>query len=83
MTRIAGVLVALCATASAQAQSSVRVLGVDVTGMDRSVRPQDDFFRFVNGAWNDRTLRRVVFHDGDAVVAGRATGEYLGKRNFC
>jgi len=23
--------------------------------MDRSVRPQDDFFRFVNGAWADRT----------------------------
>jgi predicted metalloendopeptidase len=23
--------------------------------MDRSVRPQDDFFRFVNGAWADKT----------------------------
>src|SRR5262245_66522387 len=23
--------------------------------MDRSVRPQDDFFRFVNGLWSDKT----------------------------
>jgi putative endopeptidase len=40
---------------SAQALSSGRTLGIDVTGMDRSVRPQDDFFRFVNGSWADRT----------------------------
>jgi putative endopeptidase len=40
---------------SAQAPASGRALGIDITGMDRSVRPQDDFFRFVNGAWNDRT----------------------------
>ncbi|MBI4060358.1 MAG: M13 family metallopeptidase [Elusimicrobia bacterium] len=26
-------------------------LGVDVSAMDASVRPQDDFFRFVNGTW--------------------------------
>ncbi|MCA1799097.1 MAG: M13 family peptidase [Xanthomonadaceae bacterium] len=26
-------------------------LGVDLANMDRSVRPQDDFFRFVNGGW--------------------------------
>jgi putative endopeptidase len=30
-------------------------LGVDTTGFDRSVRPQDDFFRFVNGGWMSRT----------------------------
>ncbi|HEY8548532.1 MAG TPA: M13-type metalloendopeptidase [Vicinamibacterales bacterium] len=28
--------------------------GIDLTGMDRSVKPGDDFFRFVNGAWADR-----------------------------
>ncbi|MEP7309192.1 MAG: M13 family metallopeptidase N-terminal domain-containing protein [Acidobacteriota bacterium] len=33
-----------------------RVPGIDTAGMDRSVRPQDDFFRFVNGAWADKTL---------------------------
>ena len=29
--------------------------GVDVTGMDRSVEPGDDFYRYVNGGWNART----------------------------
>ena len=29
--------------------------GIDTAGMDRSVRPQDDFFRFVDGAWADKT----------------------------
>ena len=24
---------------------------MDTTGFDRGVRPQDDFFRFVNGGW--------------------------------
>jgi putative endopeptidase len=28
-----------------------RALGVDTTFFDRSVRPQDDFYRFVNGGW--------------------------------
>jgi putative endopeptidase len=32
-----------------------RVPGLDTAGMDRSVRPQDDFFRFVNGTWADKT----------------------------
>ena len=29
--------------------------GVDLEGMDRSVRPGDDFFRFANGRWADAT----------------------------
>src|SRR5215475_547241 len=40
---------------SAQSTSTGRSLGIDVSGMDRSVRPQDDFFRFVNGTWADKT----------------------------
>src|SRR5579884_2260381 len=40
---------------SAQTKATTKSLGIDVSGMDRSVRPQDDFFRFVNGAWVDRT----------------------------
>jgi predicted metalloendopeptidase len=31
------------------------VPGIDVAGMDLSVRPQDDFFRYVNGKWADNT----------------------------
>ena len=29
--------------------------GFDQSGMDRSVRPGDDFFKFANGAWDART----------------------------
>ena len=29
--------------------------GVDLTGMDKSVKPGDDFDRYVNGAWKART----------------------------
>jgi putative endopeptidase len=29
--------------------------GIDPSGFDRSVRPQDDFFRYVNGGWIART----------------------------
>jgi putative endopeptidase len=35
---------------AAQAQGTP-ALGVDTANFDRSVRPQDDFFRFVNGRW--------------------------------
>jgi predicted metalloendopeptidase len=37
----------------AGAQSG-RALGIDTTNFDRAVRPQDDFFRFVNGGWLKR-----------------------------
>jgi predicted metalloendopeptidase len=51
---------ALCVVAalnfvSAQVASSSRSLGIDVAGMDRSARPQDDFYRFVNGTWDNKT----------------------------
>ena len=52
---IAPLVVVAAMSVSAQVTPNDRALGVDVTGMDRSVRPQDDFFRFVNGAWIDRT----------------------------
>src|SRR5687768_9197900 len=29
--------------------------GIDLAGMDRSVKPGDDFFRYVNGKWADST----------------------------
>ncbi|MFI5229032.1 MAG: M13 family metallopeptidase [Gemmatimonadales bacterium] len=36
-------------------QGATRTLGIDTTNFDRHVRPQDDFFRFVNGSWLART----------------------------
>jgi len=29
--------------------------GIDMSGLDTSVRPQDDFYRYVNGGWIDKT----------------------------
>jgi putative endopeptidase len=54
---ILAILIALAVASpvSAQQKSSTRALGIDLTGMDGSARPQDDFFRYVNGAWSDRT----------------------------
>ena len=48
------VIAALPAT-TIGAQSTTKTLGIDTTNFDRSVRPQDDFFRFVNGGWLKRT----------------------------
>lgn len=31
------------------------VSGIDLTAVDQQTRPQDDFFRYVNGAWLDKT----------------------------
>jgi len=44
----------LAAPAAGQAGKPLQ-LGVDTTNFDRTVRPQDDFFRFVNGSWLAKT----------------------------
>jgi O-antigen ligase len=49
----AGAVVA-CAPGDDADRPRVLGLGVDVSNMDRSVDPRDDFFRFVNGAWLER-----------------------------
>ena len=54
---IIGTLLAIATpliASTVQAQSG-HGLGFDTTNFDRSVRPQDDFFRFVNGSWLKRT----------------------------
>ncbi|HEX8393231.1 MAG TPA: M13 family metallopeptidase [Longimicrobium sp.] len=43
------------ASGSAAAPAPALGLGIDTTGFDRSVRPQDDFYSFVNGSWLRRT----------------------------
>jgi len=51
-----GALLALPAIAVAQQPSAAtRALGIDTSNFDHSVRPQDDFFRFVNGKWLAKT----------------------------
>ncbi|MDP1026349.1 M13-type metalloendopeptidase [Sphingomonas sp. KR1UV-12] len=67
--RLLAALLLTCATTAAVAQTQAPTqsstpaagkpklgdFGVDLTGMDKSVKPGDDFYRFVNGAWQDRT----------------------------
>ncbi|HEX7877841.1 MAG TPA: M13 family metallopeptidase [Candidatus Eisenbacteria bacterium] len=35
--------------------------GVDLSAIDRSVRPQDNFYQFANGAWLDRTEIPAIY----------------------
>ncbi len=39
----------------AEAQAQVLVSGIDVSQLDNSMHPGDDFFRYVNGKWVDAT----------------------------
>ena len=49
-------LAALLAGATAVAAPAQQLTsGIDTTTFDHSVRPQDDFFRYVNGAWLKKT----------------------------
>jgi putative endopeptidase len=48
-------LVASIATTIISHAQSQKEPGVDVSLMDKSVKPGDDFFRYVNGAWYDKT----------------------------
>jgi len=45
---VAGILLAPVTSLAAQ---STRTIGLDTSSFDRSVRPQDDIFQFVNGGW--------------------------------
>jgi putative endopeptidase len=63
---VAGVMILLAAplaTGRAQQSSQVptvageyRPWGFDRSGIDSSTKPGDDFYRYVNGAWYDRTV---------------------------
>jgi len=48
-------LVTTAATITVAQERAPQVPGIDTAGMDLSVRPQDDFFRYVNGKWADNT----------------------------
>ncbi len=56
---------------------AVGTWGFDTTGMDRSVKPGDDFHRFANGVWVERTSipddrsKFTVFSDLDDRVQGQ------------
>ncbi len=64
--------------------------GIDLAGMDRSVRPGEDFFRFVNGKWAQSThdspgqdpLRRLRGPPRPLGGAGPRDPRPLGRRPF-
>ena len=37
-------------------QTSTLKSGIEIANMDKTIRPQDDFYRYVNGTWLDNTL---------------------------
>ncbi|HET7463939.1 MAG TPA: M13-type metalloendopeptidase [Longimicrobium sp.] len=86
-----GVALAAALTAVAgQLPAQVKALGIDTTGMDRSVRPQDDFYQFVNGNWNKNTqipTDRSVYgsftwlSDSSEAVTHRILDEAVAARN--
>jgi putative endopeptidase len=41
---------------SAPRKAQIGTWGVDLAGMDTSVKPGDDFFRYVNGSWLDQAV---------------------------
>ena len=52
MRTLALAALALCLAAPA-ATAQTRTSGIERTGMDTAVRPQDDLYRYANGAWLD------------------------------
>ncbi|UVO55475.1 M13 family metallopeptidase [Sphingomonas sp. SUN039] len=46
---------AKAASAKPVAKPKLGDFGVDLTAMDKTVAPGDDFYRYVNGKWQDRT----------------------------
>jgi predicted metalloendopeptidase len=53
--RGAALAAVLVASAAGALHAQGHELGIDTAGMDRSVRPQDDFYSFVNGNWQKIT----------------------------
>ncbi|MEO8334118.1 MAG: M13 family metallopeptidase [bacterium] len=51
----ASAFIALTAGVATTASAQARTSGIDTTNFDHSVRPQDDFFRYVNGGWLKKT----------------------------
>ena len=41
--------------AQAQSNATVKEPGINIANIDKKVRPNDDFFRYVNGIWLDKT----------------------------
>ncbi len=52
---LASLVVPACISIVRGADAPASRSGIDTSGFDKAVRPQDDFFRYVNGSWIKRT----------------------------
>jgi predicted metalloendopeptidase len=76
MLRLRSPRILLTLTLSSALAAAAADPGIDVAGMDRSVRPGDDFFRYANGHWLETTeipADRSSWSAG-AMVAERTDG---------
>ncbi len=78
-------------SANAQNGKTQEVHGINLSYMDKKVKPQDDFFRYVNGTWLDNTqipgnktrwgsfdeLRENTNHDALAILKEAAADKTL------
>jgi predicted metalloendopeptidase len=62
---------------SAQAAAPARSAGIDVGGMDRSIKPGDDFFAYANGTWLEKT---EIPADRSSYGAGSMLAEQTDRR---
>ena len=75
--RSAAFVAVACATITSSAVAQKRTSGIDTSNFDRSIRPQDDFFRFVNGGWLKKTQIR-----SDATGASEAMAARVNRVSF-
>lgn len=45
------IMLAVASSVGAEAKSNISKSGLDLSNLDRSVRPQDDFYKFATGGW--------------------------------
>ncbi|UVW34958.1 peptidase M13 [SAR92 clade bacterium H455] len=87
-----------CAEKQPAVEPAGLISGIDKVGMDRSVRPQDDFYNYANGGWlasteipadevgwgSYMTLRKKSLEQSRIIVeeAARYSGDDLAKRKI-
>ena len=51
-----------------ESDSSKPAGGIDVSLMDKTIRPQDDFYNFVNGSWMKTPKFQTIKPAGEALT---------------
>ncbi|HXI19685.1 MAG TPA: M13 family metallopeptidase, partial [Gemmatimonadales bacterium] len=78
LMRAARVVLALALTLVPPLRAQDSIPGLDAAGMDRSVRPGDDFYRYANGTWlKDTPIPADRSSIGSFSIAGQRAAERL------